>query len=406
MARQPNSSSAMSKPMNWDLCIVCQKNSSEKLRCPAHCASDQAPADVYSAFLQNVENFRELNALPVDVNFGEHGTVQAFVQHSASWHKQCHQKFNNSMLERARQRLMRKRKSVEGEVTLRSKRKLNLTSTHCIFCDETTSESLHEFTTLNVDQVIRDMASEMGDSDLLVKLSGGIDIVAIEGKYHISCLTKYRNRYRSFLRTQCAPSQSNVCMKKARARVFAELVMDIESALEEGIYVFKLIELHTAYESRLKTLNFDSSINRTRLKKELLDYFKGHGIQEQSDGKQVIFVFPEGMHSLLKNVSIPSQMTSEALQLARVAKLVRAEIFQAEKTFEFANKFPPNCQTDCVPYSLNLLISMILYGPNLKNVNKHNDSQSCLTISQLIIVSLGTQLLKVSTFIHWLEARS
>ncbi len=170
--------------------------------------------------------------------------------------------------------------------------------------------------------------------------------------------------------------------------------------------MFKLIELHTAYESRLKTLNFDSSINRTRLKKELLDYFKGHGIQEQSDGKQVIFVFPEGMHSLLKNVSIPSQMTSEALQLARVAKLVRAEIFQAEKTFEFANKFPPNCQTDCVPYSLNLLISMILYGPNLKNVNKHNDSQSCLTISQLIIVSLGTQLLKVSTFIHWLEARS
>ncbi len=90
--------------------------------------------------------------------------------------------------------------------------------------------------------------------------------------------------------------------------------MDIESALEEGIYVFKLIELHTAYESRLKTLNFDSSINRTRLKKELLDYFKGHGIQEQSDGKQVIFVFPEGMQTLLKNVSIPSQMTSEALQ--------------------------------------------------------------------------------------------
>ncbi len=72
-------------------------------------------------------------------------------------------------------------------------------------------------------------------------------------------------------------------MKKARALVFAELVMDIESALEEGVYVFKLIELHTAYESRFKTLNFDSSINRTRLKKELLDYFKGHGIQEQSD---------------------------------------------------------------------------------------------------------------------------
>ncbi len=54
------------------------------------------------------------------------------------------------------------------------------------------------------------------------------------------------------------------------------------------------------------------------------------------------------MHSLLQNVSITSQITSEALLLARVAKLVRAEILQAEKTSEFANKFPPNCQTDCV----------------------------------------------------------
>ncbi len=26
---------------------LCQKNSSKKLCCPAHCASDQAPADVY-----------------------------------------------------------------------------------------------------------------------------------------------------------------------------------------------------------------------------------------------------------------------------------------------------------------------------------------------------------------------
>ena len=35
-----------------------------------------------------------------------------------------------------------------------------------------------------MDKVIRDMALEMGDTDLLVKLSGGMDIVAIEGKYY------------------------------------------------------------------------------------------------------------------------------------------------------------------------------------------------------------------------------
>ena len=291
-----------------------------------------------------------MNALPVDVDYGEHGTVQAFVQNNASWHKQCHQKYNNSMLERARQRQVRKRKSA-GEATNRSKRKPNLVNTHCIFCGDTTTESLHKFTTFNMDKVIREMANEMGDSDLLVKLSGGIDIVAIEGKYHLSCLTSYRNRYRTFLRAQYASSQSSVCAKKARARAFSELVMDMEGALEQGMYVFKLAELHTAYESRLKTLNINSSTNRTRLKRELMEYFQEHGMQEQSDGKHVIFVFPEGMHSFLRNISLPSQINSEALQLAGVAKIIRSEIFQVEKTFEFADKFPPNCQTDCVPYN-------------------------------------------------------
>ena len=38
-----------------------------------------------------------------------------------------------------------------------------------------------------------------------------------------------------------------------------------------------------------------------------------------------------------------------------------------------------------MPYSLNLLISIALYGPNLKNDARYNDSQCCLTISQLIL---------------------
>ena len=29
---------------------------------------------------------------------------------------------------------------------------------------------------------------EMCDSEMLVRISGGIDLVAIEGKYHLSCL--------------------------------------------------------------------------------------------------------------------------------------------------------------------------------------------------------------------------
>ena len=40
------------------------------------------------------------------------------------------------------------------------------------------------------------MAIEMNDADLLMKLADG-DLIAIEAKYHLACLTKYRNQYRS-----------------------------------------------------------------------------------------------------------------------------------------------------------------------------------------------------------------
>ena len=53
-----------------------------------------------------------------------------------------------------------------------------------------------------MDKSVKDMAREMCDSKLLVKLSGGVDLVAIEGKYHLTCLTKFRNCYRAFQRAQ------------------------------------------------------------------------------------------------------------------------------------------------------------------------------------------------------------
>lgn len=373
----------MSRPIEWNLCIICQRVSSEELRCPNKFASDRSPAAIYNAFLENVEEFKNLNALPVKVDYGKQGTSETFVQNNALWHKHCHQKFNNSMLERVKLRLKRKRGSQvgEGEAACRPKRQSTTINTLCTFCGDMTTDLLHEFTTFNMDKTIRDMANEMCDSELLVKLSGG-DLVAIEGKYHLSCLTSYRNRYRAFLRALSASSQSSISTKQAKARAFAELVMHVEGALEQGTYVFKLAELHAAYENRLKKLSVDFSTNRTRVKGELIDYFQKYGIQEQSDGKNVLLIFPEGMHSLLRSVS---QIDSETLQLAAVAKIIRREIFQAENSFKFGAKFPVNCQKDCLPYNLNLLISMILYGPNLRDEENYNNSQSCLTISQLII---------------------
>ena len=92
------------------------------------------------------------------------------------------------------------------------------------------------------------MAIEMSDRELLVKISGG-DLIALEAKYHLSCLTIYRNRYRTFS-TQNAARQAS---KQARGRAFSEVVVHIDDALSQGIYSFKLGELCTAYEQRINS---------------------------------------------------------------------------------------------------------------------------------------------------------
>ena len=162
--------------------------------------------EIYKVFLENLNSFKDLGALPVKVDYGESVIAQVFIQNNASWHKRCHQKFNTSMLERVKNGHKRKGSSDEGHTACRPKRKSNSMSTTCIFCGDVTTELLHEFTTFNMDKAIRDMANEMSDSDMLVKMSGGVDLVAIEGKYHLSCLTNYRNRYRAFLRAQSVTS--------------------------------------------------------------------------------------------------------------------------------------------------------------------------------------------------------
>ncbi len=77
---------------------------------------------------------------------------------------------------------------------------------------------------------------------------------------------------------------------------------------------------------------------------------------------------------------------SEALQIASIAKGIRKDIFEHDK-FKFSGHLPPNCQSDCIPYNLKLLISMIMFGPTLRSEESIN-SQACLTISQLVLFNV------------------
>ena len=64
--------------------------------------------------------------------------------------------------------------------------------------------------------------------------------------------------------------------------------------------MFKVKELRCLYQKRLKEFGYDVEINKSKFKESILNYFERYGIQEQSDGKNKILIFPEGIKSLLK----------------------------------------------------------------------------------------------------------
>ena len=144
------------------------------------------------------------------------------------------------------------------------------------------------------------MATQLQDKGLLALMAGG-DLVSIEAKYHLKCLVAFRNRFRSLnIDTQKEPCNAVAILQ---ARVFAELVSYIENKVEAGSYVFKLSETHALYEDRLSVLGLQKTINKSRLKRQILLHFVAEcqECQEQSDGRNTLLVFNEGLQKNLKS---------------------------------------------------------------------------------------------------------
>lgn len=135
-------------------------------------------------------------------------------------------------------------------------------------------------------------------------------------------------------------------------------------------------------------------INKTRLKTKLIEHFKDEGIQEQNDGKNTLFVFPEGMSHLLQE-ALKRNYSDDIGILAQAANIVRKDIL-SHKGFSFAGSFPSDCQRNAVPPSLRSLISMILNGLDIKDQEK-SESQPCLTISQTIIFNAKSRVYETKT---------
>ena len=67
---------------------------------------------------------------------------------------------------------------------------------NCFFCGEADcEEKLHKCETFAVNQKVRNIAHELGDTTIMAKLSEG-DMIATEAMYHVKCWVNYCNRCR------------------------------------------------------------------------------------------------------------------------------------------------------------------------------------------------------------------
>ena len=368
--------------LDWNLCIICQENTTEPLKCPLHnpiASSDQTGP--YESFSANVQQFREVNALPTPIFFEADECAASFSMHNASWHKSCHLKYNNSKLAKAKKR---NACMSEQDPEIRCSKHQAITNDDCMFCEKGCEEgSLHQVLTFDADTNIRAMVAELQDTRLLAKIVDVGDLIAREAKYHLKCLVNLRNMYRSHIRKSSQKTQ-DMDEKLNESRAFAELTSYIERAVDSGTLLFQLSDVHSMYVNRLEDLGIDKKINKTRLKVSLLEKFPE--AQEQHDGKNIIIVFEEGMKNMLREALKKRDFSEDVAVLVKAAAIVRNDIFNHDH-FKFSGSFPLKCQEDSLPLSLKSLVSLILNGPNLKDQDRH-ESQVCLTISQLLLYNV------------------
>ena len=205
-------------------------------------------------------------------------------------------------------------------------------------------------------------------------------MVALEAKYHKSCLTLISNRARSHRSQKLRASENDSNLLHGIA--LAELVSYIEDTREEtnSLSVFKLSDLSKMYASRLEQLGIESTgeIHSTRLKNRIVARIPSiHAYQE---GREILLAFDSDIGTALKR-SQRDESDNEAFCLAKAASIVRKGML--EKT-SFTGTFKKNCQNDSIPQCLYSLVNMILHGPNIQKQAGNKSTQATLTISQLL----------------------
>ena len=363
-----NDGASLVPATTWAKCIFCQEVTSEPLTEPTR--STRADVGIcYKTVANLLQRAKEKGYNPFAINIdlsrfdNEGGIEETLISNTAVWHKSCRSKLSEYKIERyvsAKKRTNPSDESIPSPAKTR-KHSTSLASGSCqsevcFFCDkEAGTEVLHKASTFRLDSTVRRYATILNDAVLLRKLAVG-DMIAIEAHYHKRCLSDLYNRTAKCL----SESNDNDNPSTYHVIALAELISYIEEnrASQDSASVFKLVDLVSMYQSRLKDLGLEVKVNSTQLKDRLLANCPS--LSASRKGKDVLLAFDTDLGDALKK-ACDSDSDAEAIFLAKAAQIVRKDIFNEKYSFDgtLDNSF--------VPESLLALVTMIMEGPNIQH---------------------------------------
>ena len=279
---------------NWHLCAICQEVTSEALQCPADTKRSDVGAG-YKTLAGNIEKFSKLGCMPTNLCLSRlnegNGIEETFLVNKARWHKSCYALFNSTKLKRAEKRHATLEEDVVGGKFTRSNISVCSKETVpvCFICDKSDGQTLHNVSTLGLDDRVRECATLLNEERLLAKLSGG-DLIALEAKYHTKCLSML---YRKAQYVKEEKEESGQPHHRLDGIALAELVSYIQElgTSSAELPTFKLADLANMYKSCLQRLGCDTTtrVNTSRLKERLV--FQIPGLQCYNKGRDVYLDF-------------------------------------------------------------------------------------------------------------------
>ena len=366
--------------MNWDNCIICQNELSEKLQCPGNSKEGAG----YDSFVHIFNELTRLGKLPKQTSAQllqfskcKSDITAIFRDRKAKWHRTCRLYFSTSRLNRAQAKQSQK---VESESNTRTRSCTNsdvVFESRCFFCEKADGE-LHLSSTFQLDKNVRRCATELNDTNLLAKLSAG-DMISQDAMYHTKCLANLYNKVR--------PTTKDENLRKLHefeGIALAELCSYIEEVrMEQESEVFilaDLVKLYTKRVEQLYGLSLGNKVNSTHLKNRILSHIPD--IRAHRHGKNTLLAFEHDIGGALDGLG--NSYDDDAFILAKCASVIRRDL--AKHKAVFRGTFKCENQTEAVPESLKALVGMILGGPNIESqTNRMRDAQSTLSVAQLLL---------------------